>query len=155
VASYDEAQAVPVKVVVKNFGTDTIVSMDVKYSVDGGSAVVFAYAGALPSGSTDTVTFPAMNIPSGSHSICAYTALTGDSNTFNDSTCGSFYGRPLLDLGAIALASPVITACPGSSEQVSIRIKNLGIGSINFANTPVTVISSVSGPNPVTFLQLL
>ncbi len=52
---------------------------------------------------------------------------------------------PPLDLGAIALATPMTPTCYSNNETVTITIKNLGGATVDFASTPVTVTTSVTG----------
>ncbi|WP_168026834.1 T9SS-dependent choice-of-anchor J family protein [Ignavibacterium album] len=59
------------------------------------------------------------------------------------------------DLGAIALVSPPNLECFGSTETVTVQIKNYGSATINFAVTPATVYASVTGPNPQTFSPVI
>ncbi len=58
---------------------------------------------------------------------------------------------PAYDLAVQSFTSPVIQACPGSSELVAVKLKNEGAAPINFASKPVTIDVSVTGPNPTTF----
>jgi hypothetical protein len=60
-----------------------------------------------------------------------------------------------VDLGAFALALPPNVECFGSTETVSITIKNYGSNTVDFSVTPVTVNASVSGPNPQTFSPVI
>ncbi len=125
-----EAVVIPVKVIVKNFGTDTITSMTVNYKVNSGAAVAFTYNGHLASLKTDTISLPNLSIPAGNNSICAYTALTGDVNQYNDQSCKNFFGMPLFD-AQITKVSPINGGCGLTSDTVKIWIKNKGINAIN------------------------
>ena len=52
---------------VKNFGLDTLVSLNINYSVDGGSQSTFAWSGILYPGSSTDVQLPVINLSAGSH----------------------------------------------------------------------------------------
>lgn len=51
-----------------------------------------------------------------------------------------------LDMSATALAAPATVGCFGTTETVSVTIKNNGIYTVNFATTPVTVNASATNP---------
>ncbi|MCF8296851.1 MAG: T9SS type A sorting domain-containing protein [Saprospiraceae bacterium] len=80
-----------VEVIVKNFGTDSITSISVNYELNNGVPVIMTWSGLLLSGDSTNVVFPLITLPVGQNSICAYTTLAGDSNTFNDQTCINSY----------------------------------------------------------------
>ena len=60
-----------------------------------------------------------------------------------------------LDMGAFALASPGTIGCYGTSETVTITIKNYGTSTIDFSVNSCTVSASVTGPNPTTFTPVV
>jgi trimeric autotransporter adhesin len=91
-----------VQVVIKNFGLNTITSVDVNYSV-GSTVQTRTYSGTLLAGATDTVVFDTSsgsfgssqryNYTGGSVTLKAYTTnpnLTSDPQTLNDTTSISF-----------------------------------------------------------------
>lgn len=80
-----------VGVEIKNFGTQNLnVPMNVAYIFDGGTPVVEQYNATLAPGLVDTFYFATqVNNTVGVHTLRAYTALTGDGFTPNDST-GTF-----------------------------------------------------------------
>ncbi|MFZ4411679.1 MAG: GEVED domain-containing protein [Bacteroidales bacterium] len=128
-----EATTFPVKVAVKNFGTDPITSVVVSYVLNSGTPVNFTYTPTNPilTMNTDSVTFPAnMSVPAGNNTICAYTSLTGDINTFNNQVCKNFFGIPLYD-AQLALAYPVTEGCGLTTDTVKVLIANLGAMAIN------------------------
>ncbi|MBN2729636.1 MAG: right-handed parallel beta-helix repeat-containing protein [Bacteroidales bacterium] len=89
-----EGSSIPVEVDVKNFGTDTLHSIPIEYVANSGAPVPYTWNGTLVPGDTVSVTLPNVTVQVDANDICAYTVLTGDSNTFNDNTCGEFYGLP-------------------------------------------------------------
>lgn len=125
-----EAVVAPVKVIVKNFGTDTITTMTVNYKINNGNAVNYTYNGNLASLKTDTISLPNLVIPAGNNSICAYTVLTADVNQYNDQSCKNFFGMPLFD-AQVTKVSPINGGCNLTSDTVKIWIKNKGINTIN------------------------
>ncbi len=60
-----------------------------------------------------------------------------------------------VDLGAIALLNPPATGCYSATQQVSVRIQNLGAATINFAVNPATITGSVSGAATQTFTPVV
>jgi len=125
-----EASIIPVQVIIKNFGTDTLFSMDIDYKLNGGLAISTPWNGALAPTATETVILPDITVPVLDNSICAYTILTGDLNDFNDETCKDFYGDPLQNARAVEIISPV-TACGLGVENVTLKIINVGLNIIN------------------------
>ncbi len=120
---------IPVQVVVKNFGTNTITYMSIAYDLNYGVPVIQQYLTPLAPGLTDTVVLPPFFVPPLDNLICAYTMLAGDSNAFNNHTCKNFYGDPLFDAEAVELTSP-IGGCGLGVETVILRIYNTGINTI-------------------------
>lgn len=89
-----EGSSIPVEVDVKNFGTDTLFSIPIEYIANAGAPVPYIWAGTLYPDDTVSITLPNVTVQVDTNSICAYTVLTGDSNTFNDNSCDNFYGLP-------------------------------------------------------------
>lgn len=141
-----EASSVPVKVIVKNFGTDTIYNMNIEYKLNGGTAISLPWTGALASTDTVTVYLPDVIVPPLNNNICAYTILAGDVNDFNDESCKSFYGDPLQNAEAVEILTPV-SACGLGVEQVTLRIANVGLNDIT---GNLSASYSANGAPPVT-----
>ena len=120
-----EGSSVPVEVIVFNFGTDVLTSMDVVYTIDGLNPVVFAYTGSLTHLQSDTILFPNMTVPGGYFDLCAYTVLTGDTVTINDMVCATYYGEPQYDLGIVSIDGPE-GGCNLGFEDVTITFENIG-----------------------------
>lgn len=75
--------------------------------------------------------------------------------TLPDIGADEFDGVPFTkDIGVTALVSPSVFSCPGSSEIIRFKVTNYGLP-INLASDNITVNSSVSGPNPLTFSPIL
>jgi len=77
---------VEVTCTIKNFGMNEITSVDVAFSVDGGTEVVETYTGSILYGTTAEFTFSTMADISGVglHEIEVYTLLTDDETPTND-----------------------------------------------------------------------
>jgi hypothetical protein len=59
---------------------------------------------------------------------------------------------PAVDMSALTFISPSQSpVCFSGNQTVTVQIRNNGTATMNYASTPVTVSSSVTGPNPVTF----
>lgn len=59
---------------IRNFGLDTLYTLEIHYSVNGGSNNIFNWSGILPPGDTVTVTLPAVALVNGANTIHAFTA---------------------------------------------------------------------------------
>ncbi len=126
-----EGSMIPVKVLVKNFGTDTIYTMPIYYKVNNGTPVLFNYNGLIAPLATDTAVYlPNMIVPAGNANICAYTALAGDSNTFNNQICKNFFGTPLNDAQLVKIL-PLSEGCGLTTDTVIVMIKNKGLNPMN------------------------
>jgi hypothetical protein len=146
-----EGQSIPVKVLIRNYGVDTLTSIPVGYHIDGGAVVSATYSGVLYPNGADTVHFPAILVQPGQQRFCAFTQLPQDFEPNNDTVCKMVYAKPLLDIAPIALHAPSGTGCNHSAMQVSIRLRNNGADTIHFNQNPCTLDVSVTGMNPTTF----
>ena len=129
-AILNEGASIPVNVQVTNFGTDTIFAMNIQYSVNNGTPVTVAYNDTLLSAATDIVTMPTFIAPAGNSSICAKTALVGDTNYFNDEYCQPFFGTPAKD-AYVTRIEEIEEGCGLGLDTVMIWIQNLGVDTIN------------------------
>lgn len=73
-------------VVLKNNGTNTLTSVTINWSVDGGPATAYAWSGNLTTGSTVNVTLPNISVGAGAHT---YTATTSNPNGSTDQNSGN------------------------------------------------------------------
>ncbi|MCX7696342.1 MAG: GEVED domain-containing protein, partial [Bacteroidales bacterium] len=85
---------IPLKVKVKNFGTDTLFAIPVSYKLNNQNPVTFTISDVLPPDTTRQYTIGNIVPNYGTNQLCAYTVVVGDSNTFNDKTCMNLYGLP-------------------------------------------------------------
>lgn len=153
-----EGNMVSVKVYFKNFGTNTLTSIPINYKLNNQAVVTQIWTGNLPSLGIDSMVFNTpIIVPAGNNSICAYTTLQNDSNSFNDQKCKNFFGTPLFDAQTTRVV-PIQGGCNLSNETVKIWIRNRGINAINstfFASyTKVgypgsTIVEPVTVPIPV------
>ncbi|HNP49822.1 MAG TPA: hypothetical protein PKL85_13350, partial [Bacteroidia bacterium] len=82
-----------IQVLVKNYGAGPINSMSISYSLDGGVPISQTWNGNLLPAETDTFRFSTLwFVQSGFNSMCVFTALAGDANSWNDSVCKSIEG---------------------------------------------------------------
>ncbi len=77
---------VPVICTIRNFGTDTLFTCDVAYTVDGGPLTTETFSDTLLYGEEEEFTFSSLADLSGTgnHNIQVFTQLSGDENTAND-----------------------------------------------------------------------
>ena len=76
-----------------NFGSDTLTSVIINYSIDGGVPAVFNWAGTLGTGNQVAVTLPPISTTSGPHTFTCYTSAPNgaiEGYTFNDTATSNF-----------------------------------------------------------------
>lgn len=74
-------------VILHNFGTNSLTSVDIKYSVNGGSTNTYEWTGNLSTGESEQVTLPLISFPEGIIDFYVYTENPNgedDSNPNND-----------------------------------------------------------------------
>jgi hypothetical protein len=135
------------KVTIKNFGTAALTSVPVKYQVNGQGVVAATWTGNLLPGSTVDYTFPTkFVVNTTNYSICAFTAVTGDIYTQNDTTCKAVTVNPaLFDVAVTEIITPGDTAVSGTTAFVKVRIKNFG----STALTSIPVVFQRGSGTPV------
>jgi parallel beta-helix repeat protein len=145
-----ENDTIAVTVVLKNYGLDTLPAFVYSYSLNGVNGPTQNYPAGLAPATIDTLSFPSIVITPGNNNICVFTTLSSDTNTFNDTLCKYYYGTPLIDMGVKSMVNPDSGRCFTSTEQLLIKLKNYGSQSINMATNPVTIHTTITGPNPIT-----
>jgi hypothetical protein len=138
---------VPVTIVVKNYGTDTLPAFDYTYSINSLAGPIQSHAAGLLPGDIDTLSFPNIVISPGHNNVCANTILSADTNTYNDQKCKYFYGTPIVDMGISEIVTPDSGMCYTSAEMFIVKIKNYGSQALNMATNNVTIHSTVTGIN--------
>lgn len=139
--SLGQGEWVPVQVVLKNFGSDTLLSASIGFEINAVSPTTFTWAGSLSMDETDTVTIGNFTIPSETYEICVWTILVPDTVTENDSVCETLSIIPALDAGIIEINQPSGTYTEGDQVDVIVEIKNFGVDSL-FA---FDIVFSVNG----------
>ena len=118
-----EGDPVPVEVVIKNYGLDPITSLLVSYRVNNGTPVSAIWTGWLSPQQTDTLQLPSFITPAGTTQLCAWTTLAGDINTFNDTSCMSYYAFSNIDAHLTEIL-PLQEGCGPGLDTVRVRIRN-------------------------------
>ncbi len=126
-----EASSQAVTVIIKNYGLDTLTSMQVGYVHNNNPAVTIPWTGTLAPNATTLVTLPNLTVAGGNNTVCGFTVVNGDINFGNDQTCKPFYGDPLQNAQAISMPNPSATGCFVAHEPVTIKIKNVGLNAIS------------------------
>jgi hypothetical protein len=131
------------KIILCNYGTDTLFTVPISYKVNNGTPVNYTYSGALVQYACDTVTLPSFISPAGNSTICVYSTMPGDTNSFNDQACLNFFGTPQYDAQLIKIMA-MNSGCGLTTDTVKIRIKNLGVQAINGNITASYQVNGVS-----------
>lgn len=127
-------QIISPKVVLYNYGLDTIRSVSLAYMPYGSflpkTGLYESEEGIAPNG-TAVFTFPTpfvvRNDFPDTFSICAYTTVNVDLYHDNDSICSDFYLSPLdNDMAMVSFLSPLDRVIAGDSISVTTRIRNYG-----------------------------
>jgi hypothetical protein len=97
-----------VRVLIKNFGYDTLKTIDVNYSIDGLTISTENWTGSLLHNETDTFTFAQKFSISAQtwYSLCAKTVDSTDADSTNDKTCKNIYGMKPLDSVVMTIIYP-------------------------------------------------
>jgi hypothetical protein len=135
---------IDVQVKVKNFGSDTLYSIPLKYKVNGATVNTGVWTGVLPPDSSTTYTFQPMPSPLTHFVLCAYTEVSQDINTYNNTTCDTFdVLPPNYDLTVKQIVSPVTPTIHGDSATVSVWVKNQGLQPVSSFDMEYTVAGVV------------
>ena len=78
------------QITVKNQGINTITSIAVNYSIDGGNNSVYNWKGSLNSEASTQITIPEFSLSKGEHIINLETIITNDSYSSNNTSSNSF-----------------------------------------------------------------
>jgi hypothetical protein len=167
-----------IRVVVKNFGVNTLTSMNVNYKVDTTATRTRVYTGTLAANATDTIRFDSLSGPNNTSqqfnftgnlvTIRAWTSLpnnTVDSVNINDSTilpiCGSLSGNYTINAAGSGTSNFTSLqaaidklACGGISGPVVFTMSSgtysgqFSIGAISGTDTTRTVTFRSATGNP-------
>lgn len=116
------------KALVQNFGTDTIHTMQIKYSVNGASPQLYTWNGTLLPSASDTLSVGSFSVPALNYTLSIYTQLAQDSIFSNDTITANLFGLPLVDLRISRLITPINACNMSANETVKVKIVNLGVG---------------------------
>ena len=120
-------RVINLKVIVRNYGLNTITALTVKHSLNGGNLVSNSWTGSINYGETDTVDLGNITVPALDYSLNIFTVLTGDTIADNDSINNNFYGLPLIEVEPLSINSPLNGCDKTSNESISIEIANNGV----------------------------
>ncbi|MCF8295271.1 MAG: hypothetical protein K9I34_04325, partial [Bacteroidales bacterium] len=99
-------------VIVKNMGFNTINSLTVSYTVNGGAINTYNYSGSIQTAMVDTLTLPSFVSGSGTNTITAWVTMANDANASNDTLETSFTALPIVCNYALDL--------PGTSQYAKL-----------------------------------
>lgn len=81
-------------VLLRNFGNDTLISVTIEYTIDGGPAVTYLWAGILLPGMVTNISLASVTLTAGDHTIKVNTTSPNgqsDNNIGNDTLVSNFY----------------------------------------------------------------
>lgn len=126
----NEGDVVPVSVVVTNYGTNTITSVTVGYTVNNGAPITQTFTTSITPTATSTFTLPTYISPVADVTIKAFTMLTGDAYAFNDTSQFTYFAHPLYDAEMVEIL-PVAEGCGLTTDTIVVKIANQGVAPIN------------------------
>ncbi|MFH0894004.1 MAG: GEVED domain-containing protein [Bacteroidota bacterium] len=136
----------PVKVVVENFGLDTLHSLTVAYKVENNAPTTQAWSGTLAPGDTMLFSFtqPYISLDH-NYRLCSYTILSGDTYHSNDTTCKNIIFSPIPDdAGIYAIVEPGTQSYINYPNYVVVTLKNFGTNTISSMNVSYKVGSNAT-----------
>ncbi len=102
-------------VVIANGGSDTLYSMDVSYSLNGGTPLVSPWTGFLPPFATDTISFSSFLAPAGWSDLCIVVSNPNDTHLENNTLCCEFYNSPV-GVNELDVSDEQVVIIPNPSE---------------------------------------
>ncbi len=143
-----------ISITIFNYGQNAASNFPVSYQIDGGAVTTETFSGTIASSTSVNYTFNAkanLSTQGQTYLITAYTSLSGDQDTANDSNSKNVTCLHDNDLGVTNIVSPVSGNNLGN-ETVIVKIQNFGgVAQSNFnvsytlnSGTPVT--ETVIGP---------
>ncbi|MEI6822987.1 MAG: GEVED domain-containing protein [Bacteroidota bacterium] len=112
---------------VHNFGDTTVTSMPFYYKYCNEPLMLYNWTGTLNPGQSDSFNIPDLFVQDSNISLCAWTALIGDVNLFNDTACLNTTAVYANNVGVTKIISPSDSAVVGTYQKVKIMIKNKGL----------------------------
>jgi len=114
------------EITLRNYGNDTITTVDILYNVDGGANSTYTWNGTLNANDVTTVTLPTITATAGAHIFNVSTTLPNglvDSNAVNDSRSFSFF----ITLGGQLINYALSTDCYASETSWTLSDSATGV----------------------------
>ncbi len=126
-----------VKVNLRNFGSDTLTSIPLRYQVNAFAPVNETFTGTLLPDSTTEFTFAVPFFANQNvNSICVKTLLTTDQQSINDQNCKTLVCEKVqMDLGVSSIAAPYMHTPIVGNNTVKVYVTNFGLDTLY--STPV------------------
>lgn len=108
------------EVTIRNYGSDTINTVEVIYNLDGSTNSTYTWNGSLPPNTLSAITLPTITATAGTHAFNVSTTLPNgslDSNAVNDARSFNF----VITLGGIPVEYVLATDCYGSETTWALR----------------------------------
>jgi hypothetical protein len=140
--------SIAVSVTIKNFGLNTISNIPVSFAINGNTPVAETFTGSILPGVTAVYAFTTNYAsPATTYNICAYTDLSADTHSYNDTTCNSIIATTaMIDAGITKIVLPIgPVTIYGVNTTVAATIKNYGAGTL----TSVPVEYNIDGGAPI------
>jgi hypothetical protein len=105
-----------------NYGSTTITSATITYSIDGGAMQTYNWTGSLASNANTTISLPTLTLSNGSHNITIHTNSPNgstDLNTSNDNYTNTFSVS-----NTIAVSAPLTQSFTGTFPAAGYSINN-------------------------------
>ncbi len=118
-----------VSVTIFNYGQSAASNFSVSYQIDGGTAVTETFTGTIQPTQTASFTFSQtadLSNVGQTYIITAYTSLSGDEDTTNDSYTTAVTNLQPDDIGVSAIVGPVSGSALGANETITVELTNYG-----------------------------
>ncbi len=156
-------QIINPKVVVYNYGLDTLYDIPLAYMTYGSylakTGTFHSDEGLAPHESavyTFPTPFTVMNDFPDTFTICSYPMVNMDAYKDNDTTCGEFYLSPLdNDMGMVSFLSPMPRVIAGDSILVTTRVRNYGQAPVESASLTYVFNDNYTVTEEVNFTDIL
>lgn len=156
-------QVINPRVIVKNYGTDTIHEFNLAYLPYGvhlSRTGTYRNEAGLNPGETDMYTFSTPFIVRNdfpdTFQICAFTTVNMDMYPDNDTVCSDFYLSPLdNDMGIVEFAEPLDRVVAGDSIVVTLRMRNYGQAPVSRVNATYIYNGNFTVNEEINFQNIL
>lgn len=115
-----------ITVTIQNYGTSTVTSVPVTYSIDGGTVISETYTGSIPAGGTDDYTFAAqadLSLPDNLYRIETTTSLGGDVVPINDCYGENLFSGGVLSTDDLALENADLRIVSSDNKLFDITLR--------------------------------